>query len=112
MADLPKEVYLEIFSHLPQRYLLSISQTCRSFAALAKPLIFEEVSFAGDVQQGRYYLEGDQFISVLYPGRSKTVDMLSLETSVDEIIELGIAPYVKKFKFGPKHYIDGKCSYG
>jgi hypothetical protein len=108
MFDLPKELYLEIFSHLPQRHLLSLSLTCRSFAALARPLIFEEISFVGDVQHGRYYSEGDQ-INVLYPGRSKTVDMLSLDANVNELIKLGIAPYVKKLKFGPKYYIDGKC---
>jgi hypothetical protein len=110
MADLPKELYLEIFSHLPQRHLFSISQTCRAFAVLARPLIFEEISLVGDVQHGCYYSEGDQ-LNVLYPGRSKTVDTLSLEANVNELIELGIAPYVKKLKFGPKHYIDGKCSY-
>jgi hypothetical protein len=111
MADLPKEIYLEIFARLPQRHLRSVSQTCHNFAALVKPLMFEEISFVGDPDPGRYYTENN-VMNVHYPGRLKTVELSSLESTVTEIIALGIAPYVKKLKFGPKHYVEGKCSHG
>lgn len=108
MVDLPREIYLEIFSHLPQRHLRAVSQTCRAFTTLARPLMFEEISFSGDPQPNRYYAENGQ-INVKYPGRSRTVEIISLEATVDEIIALGIAPHVKRLKFSPKHYVEGKC---
>ncbi|KAF2032425.1 hypothetical protein EK21DRAFT_110097 [Setomelanomma holmii] len=106
MADLPKEIYLEIFSHLPQRPLRVVSQTCRTFANLAKSLMFETLVFHGDAQKGSYHVE-DGALNVWYPGRSKTVELASLSTSIDEVIALDIARYTRCLKFGPRIYVEG-----
>jgi hypothetical protein len=50
METLPKEIYLEIFSHLSQRDLRPVSETSRIFAALTKPRRFEIVHFDGHPQ--------------------------------------------------------------
>jgi len=47
---------------------------------------------------------------VMYPGRSRTVELVSLESTVDELIAHDIARHVRKLKFSPKYYVDGKFS--
>jgi hypothetical protein len=105
MAELPKEIYLEVFSYLPARHLRSVSLTCRAFASLSKPLRFQTLHFDGNVQQDRYHYES--FEQVKYPGRSKTVEIGTLGPTVEEIIALDLARFVKKLVFSPVHYTEG-----
>jgi hypothetical protein len=105
MAELPKEIYLEVFSYLPTRHLRSVSLTCRAFASLSKPLRFHTLHFDGDAQQDRYDYES--FEQVKYPGRTKTVELGTLRTTVEEIIALDLARFVKMLVFSPVYYIEG-----
>ncbi|RYF48362.1 MAG: F-box protein, partial [Cytophagaceae bacterium] len=105
-AGLSNEIYSEIFSHLPQRHLRLVSQTCRTLAALAKPLLFETLVLHGDPQEDRYYHENGR-ANVIYPGRSKTVELSALGIAVDELIALDIARHVRCLQFGPKVYVAG-----
>jgi hypothetical protein len=106
MDALPREVYLEVFTHLPHRDLLSVSKTCRTFAYLVKPLLFSFLSFDGQSQRtSPYWSPRTPFQAPDY-GRLKTVDVRYLDAAVDEVISLGIAPLVKTFKFTPAQLID------
>ncbi|KAH7082474.1 hypothetical protein FB567DRAFT_531333 [Paraphoma chrysanthemicola] len=110
MADLPSEIYLAIFSYLPKGHLVVVVQACRTFAALAKPLLFETLVLHGDRQYTTLYEESDEEndeIEVLYPGRTKTVELGELVTTVDELIASDIARHVKRLKFGPRFYSEG-----
>jgi hypothetical protein len=40
-------------------------------------------------------------------GRKKSVETVHLPSAVDEVIDMGIAPYVKTLKFSPAFYVDG-----
>ncbi|KAI4941507.1 hypothetical protein J4E91_010682 [Alternaria rosae] len=44
---------------------------------------------------------------VMHPGRSRTVELVSLESTVDELIAQDIARHVRNLKFSPKYYVDG-----
>ncbi|CAI6332050.1 unnamed protein product [Periconia digitata] len=104
MSELPRELYSEIFSYLEQRHLRSVAQTCRDFAALTKPMRFSQLHFHGDAQEDRYYVENDQHVS--YPGRKQVVEIATIEAAVEDVLSLGIGPYVKQFVFAPKHYVE------
>ena len=104
--ELPEELYLEIFSYLPQHHLRLVSQTCRTFATLTKSLIFQTIHLDGSAQTGFGRVEDGQY--KIHPGRSRTVELGSLESTVDELLALGIARHVRKLKFSPGYYVDGK----
>lgn len=104
MDSLPKELHLEIFSHLSHNDQLSISNTCRSFSYLVKPLLFSVLVFAGQAQRDYF----DHGVNIQHHGRKKTVDLTQLDDAVDEILSLGIAPFVKEFRFKPFRYAFGK----
>jgi hypothetical protein len=103
MDSLPKELYLEIFFHLSHTDQLSISRVCRLFAILVKPLLFSVLSFSGNAQNTWY----DHIWKLHHYGRQKTVETAYLAAAVHEVIEMGIALYVKTFKFSPAFYVDG-----
>jgi hypothetical protein len=103
MQSLPKELYLEVFSHLSHTDQLQVSQTCRLFAHLVKPLLFKVLNFDGSTQKTWY----DSTWKFQHFGRKKTVETAHLASAVDEVIEMGIAPYVKTLKFSPAFYVDG-----
>ncbi|KAI4675230.1 uncharacterized protein J4E84_010231 [Alternaria hordeiaustralica] len=103
--ELPDELYLEIFSHLPQHHLRSVSQTCRAFATIVRPLMFATIHLDGSPQSRFGRMENNE--CVMYPGRSRTVELVSLESTVDELIAHDIARHVRKLKFSPKYYVDG-----
>lgn len=105
MNTLPYEVYLEIFSHLPRSHLRSVSLVCRSFAALTKPRRFEELVFHGDAQENAFTYEE---VRKGWIGRSRTVEVTSIEDAVKEVLSLGIATHVKTFVFGPRYYGEGE----
>lgn len=107
MDSLPKELYLEIFSHLSHTDQLSVSRVCRLFAVLVKPLLFSVLSFNGNAQNTWY----DHTWKLHHYGRKKTVETAYLAAAVDEVIEMEIALYVKTFKFSPAFYVDGKSSF-
>lgn len=94
--ELPEELYLEIFSYLPQHHLRLVSRTCRTFATLTKSLMFKTIHLDGSVHTS------------IHPGRSRTVEVGSLESTVDELLALDIARHVRKLKFSPGYYVDGK----
>jgi hypothetical protein len=94
--ELPEELYLEIFSYLPQHHLRLVSRTCRTFATLTKPLMFKTL-----------HLDGSAQVSI-HSGRSQTAEVGSLESTVDELLALDIARHVRKLKFSPGYYVDGK----
>lgn len=96
MKSLPKEIQLEIFTHLSHADQRSISKTCSSFAHLVRPLLFSVLNFDGSPQN-----HAD------HGSRKKAVDIAQLETAVEEVLNLGIAPYVKTFQFSPKRYRKG-----
>lgn len=108
MATLPKELYLQIFAYLEYRYLRAVCETCRTFAALVRPLMFEVLQFRGDAQPQQYYFENSA--QVRYPVRVKTVELAHLDEAVEEVLRLGFVRYVKTFKFGPKFYVSGMWS--
>ncbi|CAN9289460.1 unnamed protein product [Alternaria alternata] len=93
--ELPEELYLEIFSYLPQHHLRLVSRTCRTFATLTKSLMFKTIHLDGSVHTS------------IHPGRSRTVEVGSLESTVDELLALDIARHVRKLKFSPGYYVDG-----
>ena len=94
--ELPEELYLEIFSYLPQHHLRLVSRTCRTFATLTKSLMFKTIHLDGSVHTS------------IHPGRSRTVEVGSLESTGDELLALDIARHVRKLKFSPGYYVDGK----
>jgi hypothetical protein len=51
-------------------------------------------------------MENGQYF--IHPGRSKTVELVSLESTVDELLALDIARHVRKLKFSPAYFVDGK----
>jgi hypothetical protein len=104
--ELPEELYLEIFSYLPQHHLRLVSRTCRTFATLTKSLMFQTIHLDGLAQTGFGRVEDGQY--KIHPGRSRTVEMGSLESTVDELLALDIARHVRKLKFSPGYYLDGK----
>ncbi|KAF2824683.1 hypothetical protein CC86DRAFT_45868 [Ophiobolus disseminans] len=106
MPQLPEEIYVDIFSYLSQRHLRNLLHTCRDFARLVRPLIFETLCFYGSPQFERSYRDpGGRFLR--YSGRSKSVEIVSLEAAVNEVLALDIARYARRFEFGPKHYVEG-----
>jgi hypothetical protein len=106
--ELPDELYLEIFTHLPQHHLRSVSQTCRTFATLVRPLKFKTIHLDGFPQSRFGRMEKDE--CVMYPGRSRTVELSALDSTVNELITLDIARHVQALKFSPKYYVDGELS--
>ncbi|CAN9095928.1 hypothetical protein AA0114_g7482 [Alternaria tenuissima] len=103
--ELPEELYLEIFSYLTQHHLRLVSRTCRTFATLTKSLMFQTIHLDGSAQTGFGRVEDGQY--KIHPGRSRTVELGSLESTVDELLALDIARHVRKLKFSPAYYVDG-----
>ena len=110
--ELPEEIYLEIFSYLPQHHLRPVLQTCRTFASLVKPLMFGTLHLDGDAQRGMWTAEWRPGAvwshQVFCPGRSRIVELASLDSTVDELILLDIVRHVRKLKFSPRYYVDGE----
>jgi hypothetical protein len=110
--SLPKEIYLEIFSYLPQHHLRPVLQTCRAFARLVKPLMFKTLHLDGDAQRGMMVAEWKPRAvwshQVLCPGRSRTAELASLEGTVEELIALDVLRHVRKLKFSPRYYVEGR----
>jgi len=108
---LPDELYEEIFSHLSQHHLRSVSQTCRVFATIVRPLMFATIHLDGSPQSERIREEGvreEPSRWVQYPGRRRTVDLGTLKSTVDELIAHDIACHVRNLKFSPGYYVDGE----
>ncbi|KAH7070769.1 hypothetical protein BKA63DRAFT_84208 [Paraphoma chrysanthemicola] len=106
MADLPSEIYLAIFSYLGRPHLVLVAQACRTFAALAKPLLFETLVLHGDRQYDIVFKENGE-IDIVYPARIKIVEFGELSTTVNELIASDIARHVKRLEFGPRFYVEG-----
>ena len=70
--------------------------------------MFATIHLDGSPQSRFSMIENNE--CVMYPGRSRTVELVSLESTVDELIALDIARHVRKLKFSPKYYVDGKFS--
>lgn len=103
MNSLPEEIYVEIFSHLPHRYFYTLSLTCQRFARLVKPVLFATLVLHGDAQSRRYPSTRDSDRTP-YTGSTKSVELAHLNTVVEELLDLDVARYVKRFKFSPKFY--------
>lgn len=107
MQYLPGELRTEICSRLPHNDLLSLSRTCGSLAAAAKPFLFETLTFHSDEQASQ------QHILLRHPrdqenvGHFKPVELASMKASIDEVIDLDILKYVTTFQYSPKLYMDG-----
>ncbi|KAF2113063.1 hypothetical protein BDV96DRAFT_150620 [Lophiotrema nucula] len=99
----PQELYLRIFTHLSHTDRIVISQTCRVFAHLVKPLLFSSLNFDGQPQAPFY----DHRTSPYLSSRSRMVQWSNLDEIVDDILTMGIAPCVKQFRFSPELYVEG-----
>lgn len=100
--SLPKELHVEIFSHLSHTDHIHISKTCHSFAQLVRPFLFDILHLSGDAQDDWF----DHTWEIHHYGRRKTTFLGRLSATVDEIISLDIARYVKHFKFSPAQYVE------
>lgn len=69
--------------------------------------MFEKLCLDGDTQQGSYHIENGK-MNVFYPGRSPTVELASLENTVDDLLALGIPRYVRELIFSPRYYVEGE----
>jgi len=98
METLPPELQIQVCSYLPRADQLTITRTCTSLAAAAKPLLFETLSFHGDdhTSETHMHLRGPCL-----------VELASLESAVDKVRALGITKYVKTFQYSPKIYVEG-----
>jgi hypothetical protein len=110
--SLPDEIYLEIFTYLPQHHLRPVLQPCRTFARLVKPLVFKALHLDGNAQRGTMVAEWNpgaiRSHQVLRPGRSRTTELASLKDTVEELIALDILRHVRELKFSPRYYVDGR----
>lgn len=107
MESLPSELRIEICSHLPHNDLLSLSRTCGSLAAAAKPFLFEKLTFHGDEevsQQHRLLRHPRDRTDV---GRFKPVELASLESAIVQVIELNLPRYATTLQYSPKLYVEG-----
>jgi hypothetical protein len=106
--SLPDEIYLEIFSYLPQHHLRPVLQTCRTFARLVKPLVFKTLHLDGNAQEGNIVAECTPGVIRFCPGRSRTTELASLKDTVDELIAFDILRHVRKLNFSPRYYVEGR----
>ncbi|RYO55539.1 hypothetical protein AA0113_g8704 [Alternaria arborescens] len=105
--SLPDEIYLEIFSYLPQHHLRPVLQTCRTFTRLVKPLVFKTLHLDGNAQEGNIVAEWKPGVIRFCPGRSRTTELASLKDTVDELIAFDILRHVRKLNFSPRYYVEG-----
>lgn len=110
METLPEQLRIEVVSHLPHVDIISLSQTCRSFAAAAKPFLFETLRFHGDPEGTRQHMLYRYQCDRMCPGRSKEVELALLEPAINEVMELGIHRYATTFQYSPKYYVDSTLS--
>lgn len=107
MDSLPGELRVEICSHLPHRDLLSLSRTCGSYAAAAKPFLFETLTFHGDEEASRHH------VLLKHPrdrdrvGPFKPVELASLRATIGEVIKLDIPKYSTALQYSPRVYDEG-----
>lgn len=107
METLPAELQIHIYSYLPRVDLITLTRTCSSLAAAAKPRLFETLTFHGNDRTDHQHIllrhPCDPYESLpCYP-----VELASLETAIDKVMELGITKYAKTFQYSPRLYIDG-----
>ena len=71
---------------------------------LINPLLFSVLSFNGNAQNSWY---GHTW-KLHHYGRKKAAEAAYLAAVVDEVVEMGIAVYVRTFKFSPAFYVGSK----
>jgi len=67
--------------------------------------MFQTIHLDGSAQTEFGRVEDGQY--EVHPARSRTVEVGSLESTVDELLALDIARHVRKLKFSRGYYVDG-----
>ena len=107
MLQPPGELQTEICSYLQFADLLTLSRTNKSLAAAAKPFLFETLTFHGDAEPAKQYLELPPVYRWSNPGTLKPIEVAFLDIAIDEVLELDIVGYTKTFQYSPRVYDDG-----
>lgn len=112
MDTLSPELVIVILGYLDHCDLLSASRTNRRFRALARNyFLFDVLHLDGAQGMPVYHQRGGPFGQYVAAPRERTVQFSELDSVVDELVEMGIAPLVKTFTFSPRVYVKGALIY-
>ncbi|KAJ9639967.1 hypothetical protein H2199_006200 [Coniosporium tulheliwenetii] len=106
MDALPKELELQILSHLSRPDLLALRLTNRYYANIVKPYVFGTILHLTGTRKQDWDWWFDKHSEIPNPlGLSKRVEYAKLDEAVEEVLSL--APFVKILEFSPAFYRDG-----
>lgn len=109
MDTLPLELVIDILGYLDHYDLLSLSLTSRTFRALVKHhFLFDILHLDGAEGMPVYHQRGGPFGQFVSARRERTVKLSELDSAVEEVIGMGIASFVRTFKFSPARYVKSK----
>lgn len=106
MEGLPKELELQILSHLSRPDLLALRLTNRYYATVVKPFVFGTILHLTGTRKQDWDWWFHKYPDIPNPlGLSKKVEYAKLNEVVEEVLSL--APFVKILEFSPAFYREG-----